>query len=71
VVTIQHKNFDDTTWTNHSLGSTTISTAAGWTSIDRDDLMQLVRYKFSVGGSAATNIATFRVMDPKWSLDYT
>jgi len=66
IVTVQHKNHDDTTWSN--LGVFDAVTSVDVDSKDLTGVKEQVRFMYSFvnGSPAATDAAHFLMMAPSW-----
>lgn len=61
---VQHKNFDDTSWT--TLASFTTMSTIGIHTADVTGLKEEIRLKFTVAGTAAANGVYLGVLTPMW-----
>ena len=63
-VDVEHKNQDDTAWL--PLISLPPQAALGITSINASAIMEQLRFRYVVGGAAATNAVHFNMLAPQW-----
>ena len=63
-IAVQHKNAEDTGFT--LLADFSQMTAAGITTLQAGSIKEQVRFKYTVGGSAATAAVHFNMLAPVW-----
>ncbi len=63
-ITIQHRNSEDTTWTD--LGSFSSITAVGTEQLDLSALLEIVRIKYVIGGGSSSSGVHFLMQAPSW-----